>query len=66
MPTKSDPYQAEPDDHQCTEELEDEDGETYAVCQEPVGEERVVGGGEFPDPDTPARAPAPGAAGEPT
>jgi hypothetical protein len=55
------PYQAEPDDHQCTEELTDEDGEPYVICQEPVGEDRVVGGGEFPDPNTPARSPAPGA-----
>jgi hypothetical protein len=54
------PYQAEPDDHQCTVPLEDEDGRTYRICQEPVGAERVVGGGEFPDPATPARPPAPG------
>jgi hypothetical protein len=53
-------YQAEPDDHQCTVPLEDEDGDTYRICQEPVGAERVVGGGEFPDPATPARPPAPG------
>ena len=62
MPTPEDPYQAEPDDHVCTEPLEDEDGNTYCVCQQPVGSERVVGGGEFPDPNTPPRAPAPGSA----
>jgi hypothetical protein len=62
MPTDKDPYQAEPDDHLCSEPLEDADGETYQVCQEAVGAERVAGGGEFPDPDTPARSPAPGAA----
>jgi hypothetical protein len=60
MPTESDPYQAEPDDHTCTEPLEDEKGMTYRICQEPVGAERVVGGGEFPDPATPPRPPAPG------
>jgi hypothetical protein len=53
MPTPDRPYQAEPDDHACTETLEDEDGRTYRICQEPVGAERVVGGGEFPDPATP-------------
>jgi hypothetical protein len=63
MTTQGDPYQAEPDDHACTEPLEDQDGDEYVICQQPVGEERVVGGGEHPDPGTPARAPAPGAAG---
>jgi hypothetical protein len=58
MPTAD--YRAEPDDHQCTEPLEDEDGRTYRICQEPVGAERVIGGGEFPDPSTPPRPPAPG------
>jgi hypothetical protein len=62
MPTVNDRYQAEPDDHVCSEPLEDEDGATYRICQEPVGAERVVGGGEFPDPDTPPRSPAPGSA----
>jgi hypothetical protein len=61
MPTRSDQYQAEPDDHVCSEPLEDAEGNEYQVCQEPVGAERVVGGGEFPDPATPARSPAPGA-----
>jgi hypothetical protein len=62
MPTADDRYRAEPDDHQCTEPLEDEDGRTYRICQEPVGAERLIGGGEFPDPSTPARPPAPGSA----
>lgn len=62
MPTAKDRYRAEPDDHACTEPLEDEDGGTYRICQEPVGTERVVGGGEFPDPATPPRPPAPGSA----
>jgi hypothetical protein len=61
-PADEQPYQAEPDDHQCTVPLEDEDGRTYRICQEPVGAERVIGGGEFPDPATPARPPAPGSA----
>ena len=62
MPTSNDPYKAEPDDHACTEPLEDEDGRAYRICQEPVGGDRVVGGGEFPDPATPPRSPAPGSA----
>jgi hypothetical protein len=62
MPTADDRYRAEPDDHQCTEPLEDEDGRTYRICQEAVGAERVIGGGEFPDPSTPPRPPAPGSA----
>lgn len=62
MPLANDPHQAEPDDHVCTEPLEDEDGDTYRICQEAVGADRVVGGGEFPDPSTPAQAPAPGSA----
>jgi hypothetical protein len=62
MPTADDRYRAEPDDHQCTEPLEDEDGRTYRICQEPVGAERVIGGGEFPDPSTPPVPPAPGSA----
>jgi hypothetical protein len=45
----------------CTTPLEDEDGNETVICQEAVGAEEVVGGGEFPDPDTPPQAPAPGA-----
>jgi hypothetical protein len=62
MPTANDRYQAEPDDHVCTEPLEDAEGRTYRICQEAVGADRVVGGGEFPDPSTPPRSPAPGSA----
>ena len=42
--------------------LEDEDGNEYVVQQQNVGRENMEGGGEWPDPDTPPRAPAPGAA----
>jgi hypothetical protein len=62
MRTADDRYRAEPDDHQCTEPLEDEDGHTYRICQEAVGADRVIGGGEYPDPSTPPRPPAPGSA----
>lgn len=65
MPTPHDPYKAEPDDHLATEPLDDGEGGVYRVAQEPVGTDRVIGGGEFPDPRTPARAPAPGSAGHP-
>lgn len=60
MPTADRTYQAEPGSHACTEPLEDEEGRTYRICQEAVGADRVVGGGEFPDPATPAQPPAPG------
>jgi hypothetical protein len=65
VPTPQNPYQAEPDDHVYTEPLEDEDGNEYRIGQQAVGAERVIGGGEFPDPNTPARSPAPGSAGSP-
>jgi len=42
-------------------ELEDEDGEPYVVQQQNAGPGVEQGGGEWPDPDTPPRAPAPGA-----
>jgi hypothetical protein len=45
--------------------LEDENGETYVVQQQNVGPDNEEGGGEWPDPDTPARPPAPGAAPPP-
>ena len=41
--------------------LEDEDGETYVIQQQNVGPDNEQGGGEWPDPDTPPRSPAPGA-----
>jgi hypothetical protein len=43
--------------------LEDEDGNTYVIAQQNSGSaETTDGGGEFPDPDAPPQAPAPGAA----
>ena len=41
--------------------LEDEEGRPYVVQQQNVGRENMEGGGEWPDPETPARSPAPGA-----
>lgn len=56
-------YQQEPDDHRRSEPLDvDGDGTAETVIeQQPVGAENVLGGGEFPDPDTPPTPPAPGA-----
>jgi hypothetical protein len=45
-----------------SEPLEDEDGNTYVIQQQNVGPGNQEGGGEFPDPNTPPRFPAPGAA----
>ena len=42
--------------------LEDEDGNEYVIQQQNVGRENMEGGGEWPDPHTPPRAPAPGSA----
>jgi len=42
--------------------LEDEDGATYVIQQQNVGPDNEEGGGEWPDPDTPPRPPAPGSA----
>jgi hypothetical protein len=42
-------------------ELEDEDGEPYVIQQQNVGPGNEEGGGEWPDPHTPPRSPAPGA-----
>ena len=50
------------DDEVVSESLEDEAGRTYRVAQQNVGKGEAEGGGEWPDPDTPARSPAPGAA----
>lgn len=57
-------YQQEPDDHRTSEPLDlDADGDAEAVIsQDAAGADNVIGGGEFPDPDTPPRPPAPGAA----
>ena len=40
--------------------LETEDGEEVVVGQSNVGYDNMAGGGEWPDPDAPARGPAPG------
>jgi hypothetical protein len=45
-----------------SEPLESEDGETYVIQQQNVGPGNELGGGEWPDPKTPPRPPAPGAA----
>jgi hypothetical protein len=42
------------------EELDTDDG-PEVPAQQAVGVENVEGGGEWPDPDTPPRPPAPGA-----
>jgi hypothetical protein len=42
-------------------ELEDEDGEPYVIQQQNVGPGNELGGGEWPDPHTPPKPPAPGA-----
>lgn len=70
MTTAHDPHEPEIDDrsdrptpaemHRCTVPLEDAEGRIYRICQDAVGADRVVGGGEFPDPSTPPRSPAPG------
>lgn len=44
--------------------LEDEEGQTYRVAQQNIGQGDTRGGGEWPDPDAPAQAPAPGAVEE--
>ena len=41
--------------------LEAEDGTTYVIQQQNVGPDNELGGGEWPDPETPPRSPAPGA-----
>ncbi|MBA2281544.1 MAG: hypothetical protein H0W25_09975 [Acidimicrobiia bacterium] len=57
-------YQQEPDDHRMSEPLDmDEDGVAETViAQDAAGADAVMGGGEFPDPNAPPQAPAPGAA----
>ena len=64
-PTPSEPNQSsQPTDEQVTSvPLEDEDGNTYVIAQQNIGSaETTEGGGEFPEPETPPRPPAPGAA----
>ena len=41
--------------------LETEDGEPRVIQQQNVGPDNELGGGEWPDPETPPRSPAPGA-----
>ena len=51
------------DDEVTSVPLEDEDGNEYVIAQQNTGSaETTEGGGEFPDPETPPRPPAPGAA----
>jgi hypothetical protein len=57
------PTQFPTEDVVTSEPLETEDGEVV-IRQHTQGPENL-GSGEFPDPDTPARGPAPGA-GQPT
>jgi hypothetical protein len=40
--------------------LHDEEDAPYVIEQTNVGHRNMKGGGEWPDPDTPAEAPAPG------
>jgi hypothetical protein len=40
--------------------LRDDEDEAYVVEQQAAGADNVKGGGEWPDPDAPAEAPAPG------
>jgi hypothetical protein len=43
-----------------TDVLHDEDDAAFVVEQQNVGCRNMKGGGEWPDPDAPAEAPAPG------
>jgi len=54
---------SQPTDEQVTSvPLEDEDGNEYVIAQQNIGSaETTEGGGEFPEPGTPPRPPAPGA-----
>jgi hypothetical protein len=45
-----------------SEPMEAEDGSTYVIQQQNAGPGNEAGGGEWPDPATPPRPPAPGAA----
>ena len=44
--------------------LEDEDGDEYVISQQNVEYGDTGGSGEWPHPETPARGPSPGAAGD--
>jgi hypothetical protein len=54
------PDQASDERLYSTVPLETEDGEVV-IRQQNVGPDNMEGGGEWPDPDTPPRPPAPGA-----
>jgi hypothetical protein len=57
------PPERDPDARMYTSEpLESEDGREYVIEQQNVGPGNELGGGEWPDPHTPPRAPAPGSA----
>ncbi len=60
--TPTDDDATEPDEKlYSTVPLEREDGTTVVIRQQNVGPGNELGGGEFPDPDTPPQPPAPGA-----
>jgi hypothetical protein len=62
-PTKDRDDQEDPEARlYSTVPLEAEDGSTYVIEQQNVGPDNELGGGEWPDPNTPPRAPAPGSA----
>lgn len=45
-----------------TTPLENDEGEEFVLQQQNVGRQNEMGGGEWPDPDTAPRPPAPGSA----
>jgi hypothetical protein len=66
MTERSNDTAAPPDDHAAdshrTVPLDDQAGGERVIEQQPSGTESI-GGGEFPDPDSPPRGPSPGTAG---
>jgi hypothetical protein len=60
--TKTQPTPAPEDTGPCTIPLEDEDGNVVVICQENVGTDNEVGGGEYPDPTSPPKDPGQAAA----
>lgn len=48
------------DDTVRSDTVQDSDDESFTVEQQPTGAENVKGGGEWPDPDAPPEASAPG------
>jgi hypothetical protein len=63
MSTPEPPVSEPTDDSVQSVELDGEDG-TFRVDQQNVGPAAEEGSGEWPDPDTPPRGPAPGTAGD--